>query len=427
MRWLLWSLSGLTACGASIDPSAGEAPSAQPALAPRLETASATASSTAIVPASTTSLRDEVLTPTGAPAEEALAGFAAVWGDAEWFVAPKADARSFKLASFKDSDRRKQLELTVPVRILKVHGDFVEVSGSPLADELNLDPVCSRLILGAGSFTNVESSVDLHLFVRRRDLAPVVTKRFEHSFADGSAFEVQPGTNVLRTSEGVLLKLHDGSVRLPIELPVGHSFAAMPPKPRSPRVSDGGFILSGVSDVRLAGRPVDWSGLSYSVVPSRVQPNGERTLVSLDGRCINATLSAPAAAVTSRTPGAKDDTADAFGVGGLGISREPHWVLPRGSKLSCDVASSTLTLKMSRRMDEKAEPCIDVPIRISSYFFSGPSIEPSEQTMRCCAPRGTLVKVTPPPMPPGFGLGTLGRGQLGGGKKPKPDPMNSRE
>ncbi len=371
-------------------------------------------------PAPPTPLADLAVAPTGAPAEEALAGFATVWGDADWFVEPKVESRSFKLATFKKGSRQAQLDATVPLRILKVHGDFLEVSGSPYADALNLDFGCSLLTLGVDQFTNHEANVDLRLFVRRKDLAPVVTKRFERTFEDGSSVLLLPGANLLKAAEGVLVRVGGGLALVPSDVSVGHSFASLPTRVPEVSPSEGKFILSGVEDVRLAGRPIDLSGVPFANTIARVESRGDRTLGLLDGRCISATVSAPNNAVTPPKPGVGALFGNGLGFGGLGMMNEPHWVLPRGSKLTCDLGKSALTLKTSHRVEEKAEPCLQVTIAIDSPFLLGPSIERSAQTMRCCAARSALVKVTPPPMTPGIGLGGLTGGHLSG-KKQKPN------
>ncbi len=442
MRWLLWSLSGLTACGASIE-SSTVGQTGQPGVVATtatsfLQPTSVPSGSAAPLPALAppTSLADLAVAPTGAPAEEALAGFATVWGDADWFVEPKTEARSFKLATFKKGSRQTQLDATVPVRILKVHGDFLEVSGSPYADALNLDFGCSLLTLGVDRFTNDEANVDLRLFVRRKDLAPVVTKRFERTFEDGSSLLLLPGANLLKAAEGVLVRVGGGLALVPGELSVGHSFASFPARVPEVSPSESKFILSGVEDVRLAGRPIDLSGVPFANTLSRVEARGDRTLGSLDGRCTSATVSAPNNAVTPPKPGVGNLFGNGLSMGGLGMTNEPHWVLPRGSKLTCDLGKSALTLKTSHRVEENAEPCMKVTIAIDSPFLVGPLFEPSAQTMRCCAPRSALVKVTPPPVTPGIGLGGLTGGHLSGKKqkpqepkppKPRPDPFKSRE
>lgn len=134
-----------------------------------------------------------------------LRGDALVWEDATFYFEPWTGGASVRFASL-GRNRTGQVGRAVPVRILDSSmRSFVEIELPDRAD-------CTWRRLAA------DPRVDgTRLFVRREDLAPVLTRPYSAQFSDGTRIRLQPGLPVAPLPSGdYLIALKSDRLRLPI-------------------------------------------------------------------------------------------------------------------------------------------------------------------------------------------------------------------
>jgi hypothetical protein len=338
---------------------------------------------------------------------ETLAGFAAVWADAPFFVEPQLDAPHLQLADFEGKPRRERLGHTVAVQVRGTKGEFVEVSAPPRMQAKppylpELDPHC-----GWFDWQEPSGTKDATLFVRRNDLAPVLSEVHERTFEDGSALRLLPGTAVLLTQAGALASAGTLTVPLTQGVRVRHSYAAVPP----PFSSEGEphLKLIAVTNMQLGNAPVHadafLSPLAHRVEPARGNGSEERVLFPFRTRCSALQVSVPRRAVQAYTP-EPPKALGTFGVGGLGVGGlgGAH-VLPPGTPLRTPAGRVIAKVQAPLRVDPKAgPPCVTLKFGISTRFLAAPKLKTSPAEVVACGNPRDVVEGKPDS---GLGLATL--------------------
>src|SRR5262249_4246355 len=120
---------------------------------------------------------------------EPLKGNVLVWHDAALYTAPSDNASTARVAVLGGA-RRDRVGHAMPMHVVATHGSFVEV-------EILDDPGCTWTRLAT-----TDDIAKLHLFVKRADLAPVLVKPFDKTFADGTRIALRPGVPVVPTTAG---------------------------------------------------------------------------------------------------------------------------------------------------------------------------------------------------------------------------------
>lgn len=206
-----------------------------------------------------------------ARAEDALTGNVLVWADATLYPDASSTIPGVKLATL-DLGRDKDIGYVVPMKVVSTKGDFVEVV-SPA------DTECAWWRLATP-----EGLDGIHLFVRRADLAPVLTKPFKATYKDGSSITLQPGVAVL-----------DGKVAfnrgvVPVAIPdasIGMSYAPKKVSP-VPKMTKK-FLIDEATEVKLDGK-------AFTLGPwvaGAAKKKGDRMMVTIAARCMTAVISVP--------------------------------------------------------------------------------------------------------------------------------------
>ena len=161
-----------------------------------------------------------------------LRGDALVWEDAAFYLEPWEAGAHVRFASSPPRGRRDDPGRAIPVQIVDAsQRSFVEIALAPR-------PGCTWRQLADGP--GVEA---LRLFVKRTELAPVLTRPYVESHADGTGVRLAPGIPVLPTTSGhYLVSLRGDKLRLAIpHASIGYAYAAAaravdPDPPRAPLV-----------------------------------------------------------------------------------------------------------------------------------------------------------------------------------------------
>src|SRR5262249_4648096 len=117
--------------------------------------------------------------PPGASDTEPLKGNVLVWSDATLYTEPSDTATAVHAAALEKA-RKDSAGEVVAMHVVSIQKGFIEVE--PAAE---LDCTWSRL-------QTTDDVAKLHVFVKRADLAPVVTAPVEKSFDNGSRFALRP-------------------------------------------------------------------------------------------------------------------------------------------------------------------------------------------------------------------------------------------
>src|SRR5689334_17454888 len=210
----------------------------------------------------------------GAPAqaEAPPSGNVLVWADAPLYLDANPSGPSVRMGTL-DLGREKDVGYVVPMHVVGVKDDLVEV-------EPTSDVECAWWRLakpyGLGN---------LRLFVKRADLAPVLTRPFKASYKDGSSIALEPGVAVLAGK----VAFNRGVV--PVTIPassIGASYAphnvAAVTKPDKKKV-----LLDQATDVKLG----DATFPLGPWVSATATPRGDRMLFPIAARCMSAMVSAP--------------------------------------------------------------------------------------------------------------------------------------
>lgn len=396
-------LAGCGGEGTELPPPAILPPAPAPSLTAAPSVASApVATAAAVSPASKTQ------DPETAGPDEPLAGFAAVWADAPFFVDARKDAEQIHLASFDGQPRRERLGHTIPVQIRGTQGDFVEVSAPPQEETPGFSPNADAHC-GWVAFDGPAIAAGATLFVRRSDLAPVIAANFEQTFEDGSSVRFLAGTPVLRTETGTLALAHTLPVSLSTKPVVRFAYSAVP-APLALR-GESKHVLSAQQDLTLGGRPFSLAGGYFAPQADHVDPapaGGDRVLFPLVSRCSTLQVSVPRSAIRPYVPPALGRGGGVgFGVGGMaGATRT---VLPVGVPLRTKGGRVIAHVSREVDLDPKQDvPCIQLGFRAESRYLGAPKLTTTPGSVEACAAKSSVVTRK------GFGTGT-GAGGIGFG------------
>lgn len=377
------------------------APAPAPTAAPSAPTAPV-ATAAAVLPDSKT------LDPETAGPDEPLAGFAAVWADAPFFVDARKDAEQIHLASFDGQPRRERLGHTLPVQIRGTQGDFVEVSAPPHEETPGFSPNADAHC-GWVAFDGPAIAAGATLFVRRSDLAPVLAANFEQTFDDGSSVRFLAGTPVLRTETGTLALAHTLPVSLSTKPVVRFAYAAVP-APLALR-GESKHVLFAQQDLTLGGRPFSLAGGYFAPQADHVDPvaaGGDRVLFPLESRCSTLQVSVPRSAIRPYVPSALGRGGGVgFGLGG--VAGAARTVLPAGTALR--TKGGRVIAQVSREVDldpKQDVPCIQLAFRAESRYLGAPKLATTPGSVEACAAKSSVVTRK------GFAAGT-GAGGIGFG------------
>lgn len=365
--------ASMIACGSSAPlTSSTTQPSAPVAATASAAPASAAAIEKAPPPAT--------VDPSGAAADEKLAGTVLVWADASFVTGPSEKFPSMQLATLSGS-RRDHLGEAVPMRVVSAKGDLLEVETLKL-DELGNDETdCA--------WFDIKSRSDLgplRLFVHRADLAPVLTAPFSKEFDDGTSLKLQPGTPVVPLADGRYQVLF-ASLAIPAALPassVGHAYEqAFNPRTDAPYA----WSLPPKSPVTLGDEKLTLPFRPF--VSESVKQQGAVTLFPIHDRCGQAVVAAPSELVTAYTPADGFGSLTGIGMGGGGGER---WYLPVNTPLA--TAEGTVITRSREQINvEKPaagakQVCIEGSLYISTNLLGAPKPQApaTPATLRLCAP-----------------------------------------
>ena len=298
------------------------------------------------------------------PSEEPLHGNVLVWHDAALYVDASDSANTVHVATLAS----RAVGHAVPMHVVGTKGDFIEV-------ELVDDGGCTWAKLA----TN-DDVAKLHLFVKRADLAPVLAKPFEQTFADGTKVSLRPGVAVLPADTGYTFSLrgHEVTAAIPAAS-VAHSYTPEKVKPRAV-----GAHEYAVGKASLDDHLYGFEGVRATAIEAK----GDSALVTFDERCVALTVSAPTKSVKTLD----DDPETLGGSSGLGVLdlRDSAYIpaltqlqTPAGHPLA--VAAKPIYL-MTEPHGKCA--CVDRRVRLEAVVPSAPEIENADvdDRLRVCAP-----------------------------------------
>ncbi len=250
--------------------------------------------------------------------------FVLIWTDARLHRSPD-DPEPVRAYDYGGDARSARAGEVYVARLVADHGAWLEVDTGPIdwLDDANRPYHCaSSNVLGrdlpAGS-----GGVALRLWVRRADLAPVLTRPFDRSFDDGTYARLRPGTPIVDGRPWI-----DGFL-LPIQVEdaaIGTNYRVLP---LPPATDDDGFRMQDVVEVRaaLGGAEVSWQQppWNYSESPYLLVDDAGTRVTTSDAGCGEAVL-----AFTGRVAPSEFDQ---YGIGGLSTGRVPGVRVAEGTPL----------------------------------------------------------------------------------------------
>ncbi|MBX3157081.1 MAG: energy transducer TonB [Deltaproteobacteria bacterium] len=330
---------------------------------------------------------------------QALAGEALVWQDAQFLLAPdpKADAVSF---GAKD----RAVGNVVQMKVVGETGDFVELaphtfgSGCLLWSELDID----------GRLDNV------HLFVRRGDLAPVLAKPWSATYADGTRLSLFPGEPISGPERGgtrtIALSRDRGSapVRISVAVPddaVGLSFTAHPGARPKGYDTRGTWEVT-TRTVTLDGKPVALDGRLPLFTDKMIEYRGARAMLAIDDGCEKLLVAVPKQQVRAYKP-ERDDSMGAILTGDG--DPEPGRFLPRGTPLSTPAGRRIAVARWNIAVGPSsgAQTCVDFDVKLAGG-------NRQVRKLALCAPTSAVrtAAAAPPPPPPPLRAASLAHGKV---------------
>lgn len=302
---------------------------------------------------------------------DSLTGNVLVWHDAALYTAPADDAPAIHLASLPGG-RTEAIGHVVPMHVVGTHDGFVEVE---LAD-------------GAGcTWTQLATNDDiakLHLFVKRDDLATVLVKPFEKTFADGTRIALRPGVAVVPTSSGAYalsLRGHEVSAEIPAAS-VGLAYA--PEKTKAAAMNLRDAALDAKASAKLGDQTVALGGMRVSGMA-----NG---LATIEDRCASLTV-----AVAAKSVKVVDEVDDSIGgSSGFGVLdiRESDFIpalTPLATPAGKQIAFAAKPIYVVAAAHGK-NVCFDRRLRLESVSASAPGVEASDESrLRLCAPAAKIA------------------------------------
>lgn len=316
-----------------------------------------------------------------AAADPVLTGNVLVWADAPLYPDAYASGPSVRVGTL-DLGREKDVGYVVPMRVVGTKDDFVEVE--PTAD----------VECGWWRVVKPDGLDSLRLYVKRSDLAPVLTKPFKATHRNGSSIALQVGVPVL-----------DGKVAfnraiVPVAIPAASIGVAYAPHKITavPKPTKQKFLLDEATEVKLGSAMFPMGPW----VAAAAKPRGKRMLVSLAARCMTAVISAPKERVHRGV-----SINHAVAGGAATVRRSPvtggpeRYYLPAGTKLTSEKGEHVVGALDADRDVTKPKPgaraCTDLVITRDDPFVDVPHTVDSSQpqrTLKLCAP-AEAVKVQP--------------------------------
>ncbi len=320
-----------------------------------------------------------IVTATAGPAaaEAKISGNVLVWADAPMYLDASAGGASVRVGTL-DLGREKDVGHVVPMHVVSVHDDVIEV-------EPTADTECAWWRM------NKPEGLDtVRLFVKRADLAPVLTKPFKATYKDGSSVSLQAGVAVLGGTVGfnrgvVPVKIPAASIGLSYK---PHKVAAVPKLTKK-------FLLDERTDVTL-------DGTTFTLGPwvaGAATKRGNRMMVTIAARCMTAVISAPkehvhAGVALNQALAAAPPPRRAVASTGS----ERHY-LPAGTKLTSETGDHVVGTLTADRDVTKPKPggraCAELVITRDDPFVDVPHTADASQpqrTLKLCGP-GEAVKV----------------------------------
>jgi len=298
-----------------------------------------------------------------------------VWADAALYLDANPSGPSVRFGTL-DQGREKDVGHVVPMHVVGGQGELVEVE--PTAD---VECTWWRVVKPDG-LDNVR------LFVKRSDLAPVLTKPFKATFNDGTSISLEVGVPVLDNK----VAFNRGVV--PVAIPSSslgmayapHKIAAVT-KPDKKK-----FLLDQATDVKLGTATFPLGPWVSPVATAR----GDRMLVSIAARCMAAVISAPKArvhaniAINQAIEGAASHRPIANGAA-------THY-LPAGTKLTSEKGDHVVaTLDVDRDVvkPKTGRACAEFVIARDDPFVDVPHTVDASQpqrTLKLCASADAVKK-----------------------------------
>jgi hypothetical protein len=327
-----------------------------------------------------------VVLGTGTAVAQPLEREVLVWQDARLLVGPNDKAEVVALAALA-KPRARSVGMVVQMHVVAESGDFVEVT-----------PASSTCDLW-GSLV-VDRRLDrLRLFVRRADLAPVVSRRWSQTFDDGTSLALVPGEPIgEREANGrtVALSLDGGSapVELTVNIPddsVGRSFT--PTADARPDSYDEPVRWTvATRTITLAGRALAFDHALPLL--TKVTYRGDRALLPYDLGCEELVASVPRSQIRAYKPDAPGGLMGSLHGDHRDLSHASA-VLPAGTPLATP-AGHTVAIVWE---DFEVTPgggsqiCVDFQIRVERRHDA-----PPPTTLSLCAPSSAArAPATPPP------------------------------
>ncbi|MFT3695644.1 MAG: hypothetical protein QM831_21080 [Kofleriaceae bacterium] len=300
--------------------------------------------------------------------EPALKGNVLVWNDAAFYTDAADDAQVVHAASL---DSRTAGNV-IAMKVISTKNGFVEVE--PAAE---LDCTWARL-------QTSDDLAQLHLFVKRADLAPVLSVAFDKTYNDGSHVALKPGTPVTSADGKYTIGVR-GTGDIALELPeksVGWSY--LPEKVKTgPTILGGEFELAPKTKVSLADAAI--------VIDARrgvgIEQRGAQTVFSIKSKCAALDVVAPAKSVRSVEDDEEQTMEVSSGLAVMDLRNEDF--IPQGTILSTvggrAFAAAAKPIYLSAVPHGKAA-CVDRKIKIG--VFEGESQDPKDgdNKLKVCAP-----------------------------------------
>ena len=299
---------------------------------------------------------------------EDLSGNVLVWQDATFYTDANPDAATLQVAKL-DAPRGNRVGSVVAMHVLSTKGDFVEVE--PLEGR---DCTWSQLV------TN-DDLAKLRLFVRRADLARVLTKPYNKTFADGSKLTLRPGTPVLATDKGRYAVSLRGQVVYTEITSSATGFSYMPDRSRATAMAMQEWVLAPNTPVKLGDQtltPAHWRAAA-------IEKRGAQTVFTVEDRCTSLQVTVPASAVKEASD---DDASISFGSAGRGLLelRDEAFIPPK-TPLTIkgrQVAVAAKPIYLPARATTK-NVCFERRVRLETEILQ-PNIDDVDSTLRLCAP-----------------------------------------
>jgi hypothetical protein len=327
--------------------------------------------------AATAAFAEERLAPSGADDGEVLRGDVLVWADATFYTDTAGGAPTVHAARL-DGARKDRIGAVIAMHVVSVTKDgFVEVESAR-------EPDCAWAQLATS-----DDVTRVRLFVRRADLAPMLTQPFEQTFDDGTHVALRPGVALIPTADHqFVVGIRGGALVAAVPATsVGHSYAPERTK-AAPAMIAHDYELAPNTRITLGGQTLHLDAAHATALERR----GATTLFQIRTRC--AALDVAVATKAVREVEDEDDEGEAGGDAGLSVlSLRDHDYIPAGTVLS--TAAGHAVAVAAKPMYLAGAPhgktaCVDRRVRV---IVDGDALDvgDDEGKLRVCAPAAAAV------------------------------------